>query len=74
MANLTLNCRGVGEGDVSKIEGAHFLLSLVNSTGKSQDTRLNLFGFATAAATKEFIWCLCDPYFVLSSHTRLIPI
>ena len=61
MANLTLNCRGVGAGVVRKIEGAHSLLSLVNSTGKSQDTSLNLFGFATAAATKEFNQCLCDP-------------
>ena len=61
-------------GVVRKIQGAYSLLSLVNSTGKSQDTSLNLFGFATAAATKEFNQCLCDPYFVLSSHTRLIPI
>ena len=47
-------------GVVRKIEGAYSLLSLVNSTGKSQDTSLNLFGFATAAATKEFNQCLCD--------------
>ena len=37
MANLTLNCRGLGAGVVSKIRGAYSLWSLVNSTGKSQD-------------------------------------
>ena len=58
MANLTLNCWGVGAGGRKQDffyffifflffikqdrEGAYSLLSLVNSTGKSQDIRLNL--------------------------------